>query len=274
MLNFIIDKEKCTGCGLCAQDCPSMIIVMGDYPYIKEGKESHCIKCQHCLAVCPEGALSLLGKNPDESMTIDIRLPDPELLIRMIKGRRSVRKYKNENLDKELIQKLMETAAYAPTGHNDNSVLLSVVDNKEEFLKVKNAVYTAIRDESDKGNKNSNLPLLSKFQVLWIKKNIDVLFRGAPHMIIASSPDSATTAVEDSIIALSYFELAANSSSIGVLWNGMVKWVLTEIAPHLKKRFGIPENHVISGVLVFGKSDIKYSRAVQSEGLHINRIQL
>ena len=274
MLNFIIDKEKCTGCGLCAQDCPSMIIVLGDYPYIKEGKENHCIKCQHCLAVCPEGALSVLGKNPAESMAVEEKLPDPDLLIRMIKGRRSVRKYKNENLDKELIQKLMETAAYAPTGHNDNSVLFSVVDDKEEFLNIKNAVYNAIRDESGKGNKNPNLPLLSKFQVLWIKKNIDVLFRGAPHMIIASSPDSATTAFEDSIIALSYFELAANSSSIGVLWNGMVKWVLTEIAPYIKKTLGIPENHIIGGVLVFGRADIKYSRAVQSEGLNINRIKL
>ena len=274
MLNFTINKEKCTGCGLCVLDCPSMIIAIGDYPYIKEGKESHCIKCQHCLAVCPEGALSIFGKNPDKSMLLDSRLPDPDLLSRMIKGRRSVRKYKNENLDKDLIQKLLETSSYAPTGHNDNSVLLSVVDNKEDFLDIKNAVYNAVRDESDKGNKNPNLPLLSKFQVLWIKKNIDVLFRGAPHMIVASSPDTATTAFEDSIIALSYFELAANSNGIGVLWNGMVKWVLTQIAPYLKERIGIPENHVIGGVLVFGRSDIRYSRAVQSEGLHVNRIKM
>ena len=274
MLNFTIDKEKCTGCGLCVQDCPSMIIAIGEYPYIKDGKEGHCIRCQHCLAVCPEGALSIFGKNPDDSMAVDNKLPDPDLLGRMIKGRRSVRKYKDENLDKKLINRLLEAAAYAPTGHNDNSVLLSVVDNKEDFLDIKNAVYNAIRDESDKGNRNPNLPLLSKFQVLWIKKNIDVLFRGAPHMIVASAPDTATTSLEDSIIALSYFELAANSNRIGVLWNGMVKWVLTQIAPYLKKKLGIPENHIVGGVLVFGKADIKYTRTVQSEGLHINRMKL
>ena len=274
MLNFTIDEEKCTGCGLCAQDCPSMIIVIGDYPYIKDGKEGHCIKCQHCLAVCPEAALSVFGKNPDYSMLTDSRLPDPDLLNRMIRGRRSVRKYKDENLDKKLIQQLLETASYAPTGHNDNSVLLSIVDDKEDFLKVKNAVYDAVRSESDKGCKNPNLPLLSKFQVLWIKKNIDVLFRAAPHMIIASAPETATTAMEDCIIALSYFEIAANSNKVGVLWNGMVKWVLTQIAPYLKKKIGIPENHVIGGVLVFGKADINYARAIQSEGLHINRIKI
>ncbi len=274
MLDFEINEEKCTGCGLCAQDCPSMIIVMGEYPYLKDGKENHCIRCQHCLAVCPEGAISIFGKNPDESLPVENRLPDPDLLNRMIKTRRSVRKYKDENLTDEQISTLLESASYAPTGHNDNSVLLSVSDNKEDFHKLKELFYSAIRDEADRGNKNRNLPLLAKFQVLWLKKNIDVLFRGAPHMVIASAPESATTAMEDCIISLSYFELAANASGIATLWNGMVKWVLTEIAPYLRKKLGIPEDHIIGGVLVFGKPGIKYSRAVQSEGININRIKI
>ncbi len=271
MLNFTINKEKCTGCGLCVQDCPSMIIAIGDYPYIREGKESHCIRCQHCLAVCPEGALSIFGKNPEDSITVDKKLPDPELLIRMMKTRRSVRKYKDENLAPGLIKKVLETAAFAPTGHNDNSVLLTLCDNRESFMNIKELFYSAVRDESDRGNRNRNLPLLSKFQVLWKKKNIDVLFRGAPHMVIASAPETATTAMEDCIISLSYLELAANSSGIATLWNGMVKWVLTDIAPYLRSSLGIPENHIIGGVLVFGKPDISYARAVQSEGLNINR---
>lgn len=274
MLKFRINEDKCTGCGLCAQDCPSMIIAMGDYPYIKEGKENHCIKCQHCLAVCPEGALSIFGKNPDNSLPVDRKLPDAETFIRMIKFRRSVRKYKDENIGSELINKLTEAAAYAPTGHNDNSVLLSLADSKEDFAGLKEAFYSAIREASDKGNKNPNLPLLAKFQVLWQKKQIDVLFRGAPHMIIASAPEKCATPAEDSIIALSYFEMAANANRIGTLWNGMAKWVLTEIAPDIRDVIGIPDDHIIGGVLVFGKPDIEYERAVQSEGLNINRIKI
>ncbi len=87
---------------------------------------------------CMPGRSSFhIRKNPEDSMSVNENLPDPGLLSRMIKGRRSVRKYKDENLDKDLIQKLIETAAYAPTGHNDNSVLLSVADNKEDFLDIK-----------------------------------------------------------------------------------------------------------------------------------------
>jgi ferredoxin/nitroreductase len=274
MLKFRIDENKCTRCGLCVQDCPSMIIVMGNIPYIKEGKENHCLKCQHCLSVCPEGALSILGINPDDCLSVSGELPDPEILSRMIKTRRSVRKYKDENIDSEVISRLTEAAACAPSGHNDNKVLLSISDNKDDFSKLKEIFYSAIREAADKGSTNPNLPLLAKFQVLWIKKQIDVLFRGAPHMIIASSPEKCVTPMEDCLIALSYFEISANANGVGTLWNGMVKWVLNEIAPQLKKKLGIPDDHIIGGVIVFGKSDIEYARAVQSEGLHINKIKM
>ena len=54
----------------------------------------------------------------------------------------------------------------------------------------------------------------------------------------------------------------------------MAKWVLTEIAPDIRDVIGIPDDHIIGGVLVFGKPDIEYERAVQSEGLNINRIKI
>ena len=48
MLDLKIDKEKCIKCGLCAQDCPVLIIDgKTEYPEIKEGKELNCLKCQH-----------------------------------------------------------------------------------------------------------------------------------------------------------------------------------------------------------------------------------
>ena len=54
------DKELCSGCGQCADDCPLEIIEMaGDLPIIDE---SICIGCGVCLLHCPTDAAKLKRK--------------------------------------------------------------------------------------------------------------------------------------------------------------------------------------------------------------------
>jgi len=274
MLDLKIDKEKCIKCGLCAQDCPVLIIDgKTEYPEIKEGKESNCLKCQHCLAICPTGALSILGKNPEESIPVREEYLVPEQLANMIKTRRSIRKYRKEELGKELILELLDITAYAPSGHNNNGVLLSVIDNRKDLESFREMVYEAIKTEFGKGNKDRHLPLLAGFQNLWESKGIDIMFRGAPHLIIASAPKHKETPFEDCIISLSYFEMVANSRRVGTLWNGMLKWIINDIAPELRTKLGIPEDHVFGTTINFGYAARKYARSIQSEGLNLNRVK-
>lgn len=51
-----IDEDLCTGCGACVHDCIQHNIVL------REGKAhplDYCMKCGHCVAICPEGAPSI-----------------------------------------------------------------------------------------------------------------------------------------------------------------------------------------------------------------------
>ena len=64
MLQFKVDAERCSQCGLCVQDCPFGAMAMEEYPVIPD--ENACLRCQHCLAVCPTAAISILGKDPDQ----------------------------------------------------------------------------------------------------------------------------------------------------------------------------------------------------------------
>ncbi len=275
MINFKIDKIKCTQCGLCSQECPVLIIDgKTEYPEIQDGKEGQCIKCQHCLAVCPTGALSIWGKNPEDSVLVSEEIPDPKKMSILFKTRRSIRKFKKEELSKELIQEMLETAAYAPTGHNKNAVLFSVVDNKEDLSKLRTLVYDGIKKANNEGRLTESMAFLSDLQQLWDSKQIDVLFRDAPHLLIASAPKGIATPDADSYIALSYFELLANSNGVGTLWNGFLKWAISDIIPDIRKQIGIPDDHLIAGVLVFGRPALKYARSVQSEGLNLNNIKL
>ena len=59
-IQFQIDQKKCIRCGECVNECPVNILVIGDsVPFIADGRNGDCIGCQHCLAVCPEGAVSV-----------------------------------------------------------------------------------------------------------------------------------------------------------------------------------------------------------------------
>ena len=92
--NFVVDKEKCTGCGLCVKDCSTVAIKLDENnnPYMTEKGNTNCMECQHCLAICPTGAISILGRNPEGSSSIEDF--SPENILNTIKTRKSCRHFK------------------------------------------------------------------------------------------------------------------------------------------------------------------------------------
>ena len=104
---FRVDESKCVGCGLCQLACPSMLIEMNEHkkPGLKPVRSMDwygCWGCQHCLTVCPNGAISVLGKKPEDSLP----LPSDAIatdLERLVCSRRSCRHYKAENVDPDRV---------------------------------------------------------------------------------------------------------------------------------------------------------------------------
>ena len=70
-INFSVDKERCISCEACVSDCPYLVLTMEeDTPVVVVDRESMCIKCLHCLTVCPTGAVSVGCFDPDDCLDI------------------------------------------------------------------------------------------------------------------------------------------------------------------------------------------------------------
>jgi len=276
MIQFVVDETKCTQCGQCVRDCVAKIIKQGDagVPHVQAEDEARCIRCQHCLAVCPAAAVSIFGLAPSNSVPLkDDSFPSLGDMISLVRGRRSVRQYRDENVSPDLLRQLLEVLGNVPTGVNRMALTFSVIDDREAMRRFRDKAYRLIAEAVKAGSLPEHT--LSYFQgaaEAWRERGEDIVFRGAPHLLIVSaSPDSACPQ-EDVALALAYFELTAQCAGLGTVWCGLMKWAM-ESVPALKEEAGLPPDHSYYAML-FGLPAVHYPRTVQRDGAgHIRRIQ-
>jgi nitroreductase/NAD-dependent dihydropyrimidine dehydrogenase PreA subunit len=267
-LNFLVDEARCTRCGLCVLDCPSRIITLEGVglPHVKLEQEPACVHCQHCLAICPEAALSIDSFDPTHSHSLpEGSFPDLDTMDLFVRGRRSVRQYRGENVDPALVRRLLDALTYAPTGVNCRMLTFTLVQDKGVMADLRERVLEALGRALDAGRIPENaVSRLAQMVEAWREEKRDIIFRGAPHLLVISAPPDTPTPQQDVPLTLAYFELLAQSAGLGTVWCGLLKRVL-EVLPELKPLLGLPDGHIYYAML-FGIPAVHYPRTVQREG--------
>jgi len=68
-----IDKEKCTGCGLCTIDCPTKAFIINQNnerdTYQLVFRQEACDACGVCEQSCPENCLQFVEEEPERNET-------------------------------------------------------------------------------------------------------------------------------------------------------------------------------------------------------------
>lgn len=261
-LKLKIDKTKCIHCGLCIKDCSCSVLEFDEekFPRVAKDGETRCMKCQHCLAVCPTGALSILGKNPNNSEKIEPN-HNPDNVLNLIQSRRSIRQFKQENVDKQTLKKLKDMLKWVPTGCNDHRLAFTFIEDINAIEQFKNLTYKKLKEIYAKKPFPKEATKLLRFKDA-VEAGKDPVFRNAPHMIVVSSPKDAPCADVDPIIALSYFELYAQSLGIGTLWCGLAFYCL-ETSEELIKELKIPSDYKPQYCMLFGYPNVTYKRCIQ-----------
>lgn len=272
MYNFRVDEERCIRCGECAADCPAGVIIMDGLPKFNE--QGGCYRCQHCLAICPTGAVSILGKDPDLSEPLAGTFPSPSQMAALIKGRRSVRRYSDEEVASDLIDEILDIACHAPTGVNAQGVLFTVVKERSVMKALRQEVMERLGSLKESGGLPEGLvgQYLGWSVKAWSEEGKDIIFRGAPHLLVTSAPKTSPCPAQDTMIALATFQLLAHAHGLGTVWDGLFMMALS-LCPDLAGRLGIPDSHLVGYAMVFGKPAVAYQRTVQRGPAQVNVVR-
>lgn len=266
MLNFLLQKDRCNRCGLCVADCPARIIEQDadKLPFVSAENEENCLECQHCLAICPTAAISVFGLNPENSLPVSADVwPRFEQMEHLLRGRRSVRQYCDRNVDSALIDRLLAAVANAPTGVNNRSLTFTVIDDKAKLHRLREKVMQALVEASKAGRIPARFAYIETAIAAHVEHAADVIFRGAPHVLVVSASPQSPCPTEDVPIALAYFELLAQSAGLGTVWCGLLRLAF-ESVPELKSLVDLPAGHHYYPML-FGHPAIHYARGVQRD---------
>lgn len=273
--HFKVDYGKCIRCGRCVNTCSGMVIAQDSegYPYMKDFERfgwRGCWKCQHCLAVCPQSAISIFDRYPEDSLP----LPPAEMgeyMEQLVSSRRSCRRFLDKDVDPDMIDSILAAMENAPTGGNSQGVEYTVIDDRTRVKEIRNSAYAVMEQKAEQGIYTHSFSRFYYEKMKESEKTVrrdDLLFCGAPHLFIAHAKCTGKwgeDAKADCIIADAYFELLCNAHSLGTVMMSYSAEVLNELAPEARQMLGIPKDHYTGIIIGFGYPEIPYARGVQKE---------
>ncbi len=259
---FTIAKEKCTRCARCALVCPVDCIEMREperWPLPRRGAVRSCIDCGHCVAVCPHQALTHRVEHLEDCQPLPKEWAlTPAQVEAFLKGRRSIRLFRDQPVPRETLERVLDIARYAPSGTNAQPVRWVVLHQSGSVRKVSEAVIAWLRSLPRQGTPASLRLYARRLLADW-ESGKDPICRFAPHLIACKAPADSPVASQDSVIALTYLELAAVPFGLGTCWAGFVH-IAASRSPEVRAALGIPEGQACNGAVMIGHPRVAYKR--------------
>ena len=251
MAMITIDRTRCKKDGICATECPfSLISLTGEdgFPEIRPAAARLCIQCGHCVAVCPQNALSLAAMNPEDFLAIGNGSP-PTLKKtgQLLTSRRSIRSYQRQTVPRAHIEQLLDLCRWAPSAKNAQPVNWLVLETPEAVQQLAGLTVDWLRT-------GATYPGIV---AAW-EQGKDMVLRNAPHLLVAHAHKDSLKPEIDCTIALTYFDLAASSCGIGACWAGILMSAAAAGYQPLLNALALPEDHQLYGAMIFGYPRFPY----------------
>lgn len=166
--------------------------------------------------------------------------------------KRSTRKYLDKEVSQELLEKIIETGRYAPSGGNSQSNHFLVIQNKQiidHLVKMVERAFSQMEITENMYRSLQNSINLSK-------KGGYVFCYNAPVLIIVANKKDYGNNQADCALALENMMLEANELDLGSCYINQLKWLNEDqkILSYLQS-LGMNEDERVYGSLIVGYPD-------------------
>ena len=152
-------------------------------------------------------------------------------VINILCERRSVKSYLPTQVKEEDLQEVLEAATFTPTGHNSQSPVMVVVQNKEDIAKMSKINGTVMGVTTDP-------------------------FYGAPTVVVVFGDPEKPTWMEDACLVAGNLMVGATAKGIGNCWIHRARQTFESAeGKALMKKWGLKENMVGVANIIMGYQD-------------------
>lgn len=280
-----IDRDLCTGCGLCVTVCPTGTISLIEKKAAVSGGES--ISCGHCEAICPQAAIRVTAIDEEMSrhttfVTEKQWLPPGKYstsgLVQLMASRRSCRCFTDRSIDRAMIEDLVKIGITAPSGTNSQSWTFTILPTRKavtSFAEYIASYFGRLNNTAEKTMLRMFLKLIGKGELdayyrgyypkvkealeEWHGSGKDRLFHGSTAAILIGSKSGASCPAEDALLATQNILLAAHSMGLGSCLIGYAVAAMRK-DPSIRQSIGIPQEEELHAVIALGYPDEVYQR--------------
>jgi len=280
-----IDRDLCTGCGLCETVCPTGTISIVEGKATASAEES--ILCGHCEAVCPQEAIRVTAIDEKmsqyETFTAEKQWLPPgnyntSLLVQLMASCRSCRHFTDRPVERAVLEDLVKIGITAPSGTSCQFWTFTILPTRKAVTAFAGHVanyYSRLNATAEKTLLRSFLKLIGKGELdayyrcyyprvkegleEWHGSGKDRLFHGSTAAIVVGSKPGASCPAEDALLATQNILLAAHSMGLGSCLIGFAV-VAMKRDPSVRRAIGIPAEEEVHTVIVLGYPDEVYQR--------------
>jgi nitroreductase/NAD-dependent dihydropyrimidine dehydrogenase PreA subunit len=272
-----IDRERCLKDGLCVRICQKVFSqeTSGSIPIVAH--EESCNACGHCVLVCPSGAIRQVDCPPENVHSVrEDLMPSYAQVREMIMTRRSIRTFQERPVERQIIDKIIDSARFAPSAKNaqstqfivvqDKSLLHAIASYSSEWLgkiakRLRNPLWRKLYLLSGERDADEITRWISQFDLIAkkMREDIDLVLFGAPVLFLFHADKTIRFADVNANLALHNALMLAGSLGLGGFYTGYVVTACSHDRT-IPQLVGLPKKHSVYGGLALGYPQIQFSQ--------------
>ncbi len=287
---ILIDYTKCSACGACVEVCSGYPLFMENgHLGVDQTRGFGCIACGACVAVCPADAIRISGRDlsPEDVLNIPpiASRADYSQLNSLMVARRSTRVFKSQEVDAEIIQKIVAAASTAPVGIPPTEVGVCVFQTRKAVEELRDCLINEMRTWRWMFS-----PLMLALLRPFIGKENTAMIRDfmalAIEMFTASRQDgkdwflyhaplamyfygTSYSDPADPIIPATYAMLAGESLGLGTCMLGFPGYVF-RYSRKARQKYHLPEKIQPGLMVIFGYPALRNRRSIKRTFREVN----